>query len=75
MSLCNRVATLFRAYPGEWLDGRELAKVGGYAGWRTRVSDLRKPPYGMTIENRTRRSNGFTVSEYRFLPDAKETAA
>lgn len=67
MSLCERVAALLKACPNTWLDGREIAKVGGYAAWRSRIADLRKPPYSMVIENRTKRSKGFTVSEYKYV--------
>ena len=75
MTMVDRVAALFQSYPpGTWLDGRELAAVGGYAAWRSRISDLRRPPYGMTIENRTRRVKGFTVSEYRWVVRQTEAA-
>jgi hypothetical protein len=52
MSLCHRVATYFQQHPDEWIDGRTLAQIGGYAAWRTRLSELRRAPYLMTIENR-----------------------
>lgn len=79
MSLCDRVAHLFQAKPDRWIDGREFAALGGYAAWRTRISELRRPPYGMTIENRVRRirnSRGtqFTVTEYRFVSEKKVDA-
>ena len=51
----GRVAAYFQARPNQWIDGRELAKVGGAYAWRSRVSDCRKPPYSLTIENRVRR--------------------
>ena len=65
------VYDLLSARRGQWVDGRELAKVGGYAAWRTRVSDLRRL-YGLTVENRESRrtlTSGETVavSEYRLL--------
>lgn len=68
-SLRQRVEDLFRARPGEWIDGREIARVGGFYGWRTRLSELRRR--GMNIVNRERRietPDGRTVtrSEYRF---------
>jgi hypothetical protein len=70
VSLNDRLATYFTAYPGEWVDGRELAKIAGSYAWRTRVSNLRQR--GMPIENRVRRvtlSNGQTIriSEYRLV--------
>ena len=67
VSLTDRVAALFKAMPGVWIDGREIAKVGGYAGYRTRISNLRYPPYSMVIENRTRRVRGITESHYRYV--------
>jgi hypothetical protein len=55
-----------------WIDGRELGQVAGSYAWRTRVSELRRPPFVMTIENRQRRvhradSSHVVVSEYRFV--------
>jgi hypothetical protein len=67
-SLCDRLMALFKSRAGEWIDGRELAAVAGAYAWRTRVSDLRRSPYGLTIENRQRREGRFTVSEYRMAP-------
>lgn len=32
----------FRARPNVWLPVRELATVGGFAAWRTRISEARK---------------------------------
>lgn len=74
LSLTARLAAYFRVREGEWVNARELLNVAGFAGWRTRVSDLRKPPYRMTIENRTRRVNGITVSEYRYQRAQTEAA-
>lgn len=73
-SLIDRLAAFFRSHPDVWIDGRELALEGGSYAWRTRVSNLRRPPYGMVIENRQRRvhrpdGSQFVVSEYRFVPD------
>lgn len=68
----GRVADYFKARPNQWIDGRELAKVGGAYAWRSRVSDCRKPPYSLTIENRVRRvdigGESYSVSEYRWVP-------
>ncbi len=73
MTRVDRLAQFFRNRPGEWIDGRAIADVAGAYAWRTRVSDLRRGPHAMTIENRQRhvaRPDGstFTVSEYRFTP-------
>jgi len=72
LTLADRLEALFRTHAGEWLDGRLLARTAGYAGWRTRVSDLRKR--GLSIENRVRTvrtTNGdsvFRVTEYCYRP-------
>jgi hypothetical protein len=68
-SLADRLESFFRSRPSEWVDGRELARIAGAYGWRTRCSDLRKR--GMDIQNRCRRvklptGQTVTVSEYRF---------
>jgi hypothetical protein len=71
-SLKESVADLFLTFPGEWIDGRRFATVGGAYAWRTRIAECRKPPYNMVIENRVRivKKDGQTwkVSEYRFVP-------
>jgi hypothetical protein len=75
--LIARLAAYLRARPGVWIDGRELAGVGGFYAFRSRLSDLRQAPHFMTIENRQRRCTDrdgckFVVSEYRFLPPATD---
>lgn len=72
-SLAERLAAFFREHPGKWIDGRKLAAIAGGDAWRTRVSDLRRPPYSMTLENRLRHikttdDGRLTVSEYRYVP-------
>jgi hypothetical protein len=57
-SLAGRLAQYFLARPNRWIDGMELASVAGSYAWRSRCSDLRKPPYSMVIENRQRRVHG-----------------
>ena len=61
-----RVAQLFRSQPKTWLDGLEIARVGGMYGWRTRVSECRVS--GMRIDNRQRKVGRRTVSEYAYFP-------
>jgi hypothetical protein len=73
MTLIDRLAEYFRSRPFTWIDGRELGVVAGSYAWRTRCSDLRRPPYSMTIQNRQRRiplreGPTVTISEYRYLP-------
>ena len=70
-SLCGRLAAFFEKRPGEWQDGRTLSGIAGTYAWRTRVSDLRRPPYNLTIENRQRRQGRFVVSEYRMVPKVR----
>jgi hypothetical protein len=64
-SLTGRVYALLDAHRGQWVDGREIAQVGGYAGFTARCRDLRK--LGYTVENRVRHERGITISEYRLL--------
>lgn len=68
-SMCARIARHLLAHRGEWVDGRELSRVGGYAAYRTRISDLRKAPWHLSIENRYRhvKEDGrkWVVSEYK----------
>lgn len=73
VTLTAKLAAFFRERPGVWHDGRVIAGVAGYAGFRGRISDIRRPPFNMRVENRTRRPRGrdgirFTVSEYRYIP-------
>lgn len=67
-SLCARVARMLLSKRGQWVDGRELARVGGYAAYRTRISDLRQAPWWFQIDNRVRTvtedGRTFKVSEY-----------
>ena len=78
------LAEFFKARPGQWVDGKALERVAGGYAWRTRVSNLRKAPFGMVIENRIRRIESqvegltgaaarrvFRVSEYRYVPPAE----
>ena len=79
MTRTARLAHLFRRAPGLWFDGRELATVAGVYGWRSRVSDVRRQPYCLQIENRQRivkTTDGttFTVSEYRLVAEAPARA-
>ena len=72
-SLTARLARFFRARPGAWIDGRDLANVAGCYAWRTQVSKLRRAPFNMTIENRQTRASRagggvFILSAYRYLP-------
>lgn len=74
MSLNDRLEAHFREHPDEWIPMQELASVAGTGGWRNRVTDLRLLRK-MAIENRVYRANGFTVSEYRFVPPSPASQA
>lgn len=67
ISLVDRLADYLSHRPNQWIDGRELAHIAGAYAWRSRISDARRK-HAMVIENRERKVNGYTVSEYRYLP-------
>jgi hypothetical protein len=69
-TLRDAVAAHFRAHPNEWVDSQLLAKLAGHGGWRTRKNECERQ-LGMRIINRQYRRNGFTVSEYKFEPQAR----
>lgn len=73
-TFCDKVAALLKSRPGEWIDGREIMAVAGCYGWRTRVSELRRAPFGLNIENRQYRQGRSTVSEYRLVISSSEVA-
>ena len=68
-TFAGKVAAYFKARPGQWIDGRDILKIAGCYGWRTRISDCRRPPYSLDIRNRQRRTNGYIVSEYMLVTD------
>jgi hypothetical protein len=75
-SLCESLAAYFQAHSNEWVDARQLLSIAGFAGWRTRISDLRKPPFSMEIQNRVYKQvnlagERYTVSEYKFVAPVK----
>jgi hypothetical protein len=79
VTLVEKLADYFTARPGVWIQARELEFAGRQA-WRTRVSDLRKMPFNLNIENRIRHWHdplrirpSFTISEYRYVPPAEKT--
>ena len=67
MTFTEKVAAYFIARPQVWIDGRELATLGGAYAWRSRVSDCRTN-LGMHIDNRQRREGKAVRSEYRYTP-------
>lgn len=76
-TLSDRLADFFRARPGVWVDGRVLSEIGGCYAWRTRLSELRRPPFNMDIRNRQRRvrrpdgRGTYTVSEYYYFEERR----
>lgn len=74
MTLTDRVRALFVQKPNTWIDGRELARVGGYAGWRTRLSECRRT-YAMDIENVVLHRKDYRITRYRYTPHARKRAA
>jgi hypothetical protein len=76
-SLAGRLAAFFKARPHVWIDGLILSRIAGQYAWRSRCSDLRRPPYRMDLRNRLRRvrvdDHTITISEYRFIPTEEKT--
>lgn len=73
------VAELFARHPYVWVSYRDLADVGGFGGWRTRVSNARRQ-LGWRIDNKwheVKREDGtkYRVSFYRYVPDDQQGAA
>ena len=75
LSYRDAVAHYFKAHPNQWIDGLELARIGGAYAWRTRVSECRD--LGMQIENDVRQMPNARrkVSLYRFVPPSQPTQA
>ena len=70
---CVQLAVFFLARPNQRISAVDLMPLGGLCSWRTRLSDLRKPPYNMDIRNETRtqrRADGtaFKASFYTYQP-------
>jgi len=71
-TLTELVADYFTAHPNTWIEMHVFASFAGVGGWRSRISDCRRAPFSMQIEQRdyrTRTHDGrtITVSEYRYL--------
>lgn len=68
-TLNDKLARFFRRNRGAWLDVADLAAIAGIGGWRSRVCELRFPPYSMDIRNSQERwPDGRRRSVYRFQP-------
>lgn len=75
MTLNDRLAAYFMERPGAMVNARDLLPIAGFAGWRTRLSELRHPPYNMDIRNvpgTFRASDGqvYRTSHYVYHPPA-----
>ena len=78
-TIVERMAAFFRERPGQPVDMHVLDQRFGCGGWRTRVSDLRRAPWFMAIENRwweERRADGtkYRVSVYTYRPAGERAA-
>jgi hypothetical protein len=75
MTLVAALAAYFQQRPNQWVPAERLLEVAGSYAWRTRISDLRRPPYGMIIENEwhteTFMGRSYRVTRYRFVPSGK----
>lgn len=64
-------AAYFKARPNVWISALELMQQRACLSFRTRLSDLRYPPYDMQIDNKQERHKGsdgrmVTHSFYRY---------
>ena len=79
VSLTAKLARYFAARPNQWINAKELLHIAGFAAWRTRLSELRRPPYNMVIENSVERidcdGDMLTLTRYRYVPREQEEAA
>ncbi len=66
-SYTRAIRDLFLSRPYVWIDVRTLAQVGGFAGWRTRCSEVRQQLEGEGLGtiawNQQSRD-----SQYRYVP-------
>lgn len=75
MRLNDRLAAYFMERPGAMVNAKDLLPIAGFGGWRTRISELRHPPYNMDIRNVPglfRASDGqvYRTSHYVYQPPA-----
>lgn len=63
----QQVAEFLKQHPNTWIPAVEFEQFGGRQAWRTRISDCRLK-LGMTIPNRCYKKDGYTVSEYCYVP-------
>lgn len=67
-SACAKLARWFRDRPGLRVSAWDVMQASGHAlAWRTRVSDLRKPPFRMDIQNEQEQHGRQKRSFYRYV--------
>lgn len=68
----DKLLALFRSRPMEWIDVRELAAVGGFAAWRSRVVEVRDVLHAQAAAGQPSGTIEWNhhnhASAYRFLP-------
>lgn len=67
--MAQRVAQHLLSRPGTWVDAHDLLQIGGFAAWRTRISECRREleRQGLgTIQNEQRREGRYRASFYRY---------
>ena len=81
-SVNAKMAEYFKARAGRWIPGPELMQIGGYGGWRTRISELRHPPWNLPISQPPRyvpvtlaSGKRVRISEYRLALPAEVSQA
>ncbi len=62
----ERVRALFLSKPNHWFGVKQLAKVGGFAAWRTRVSQVRTA-FESADEGTIQWNGDVKDSRYRYL--------
>lgn len=50
MSAAVRTAKYLKRHRRRWVSAIDLARVGGLLAWRSRVAELRFPPFDMSVE-------------------------
>lgn len=74
----HAVYEFFRAHRNQWIDVHHLAQVGGFAAWRTRVSDARtlaEADGDEILWNRNVRSSAYMLRTRRIGRSADERIA
>ncbi len=71
MSLNEQLFRYFRQRRGQWVSALAIAKRAGLLSSRTRISECRRSPWNLTVQNRQRYIRRgprlIRISEYRCL--------